>query len=107
MPFQPTSASIDPEYQLISNANVITGFNSIESVIVNVYPNPVSDELNVSTGKAGHKIVRVLDLSGKVVKQSFSDEANFKLNIEHLASGTYYLEVKTDSLVGRHLFIKN
>lgn len=57
---------------------------------VNVYPNPTTDVLNIS-GIDKFKAT-VLDQAGRVI---LTRESDTKINVSHLASGSYYLVINT------------
>ncbi|NIF06536.1 T9SS type A sorting domain-containing protein [Chryseobacterium sp. Tr-659] len=60
------------------------------SVLVKVYPNPVSDVLKVNTDQ-NFQTFEIIDASGKiVVKDQFMKE----ISIHHLTSGNYFLRLK-------------
>ena len=69
---------------------------------ISVYPNPTSDLLTIkSTDKI--KKVSVYDVSGKKVRVELIDD---KIDVRHLQSGTYLLEIQTSSGKQTKKFIK-
>lgn len=60
------------------------------------YPNPIVDVLSVSYSE---KIIQieVFDLLGKRVKVLSTSQDNVQINLSDLASGTYMIQLKTDS----------
>lgn len=69
---------------------------------VNVYPNPTSDFLQLST-KGRISNVSVTDMSGKNFKVSVTDN---KVNVRSLPVGTYILSAEADSVPVTAKFIK-
>nr|WP_297309092.1 choice-of-anchor J domain-containing protein [uncultured Flavobacterium sp.] len=69
-----------------------------------LYPNPVSNELNINAENGLELIeVSIFDLTGRKVK-SFQNEKT--LNVSDLASGTYIINIKTNEGTGTSKFIK-
>lgn len=65
-----------------------------------VYPNPISSELNVILTNSDSKIIQVeiLDLSGKkVLSQEFSNKNTFKIDVSNYPKGTYILKINNQS----------
>ncbi len=63
----------------------------------NIYPNPATNVVNITNNENMLvNQVTVYDISGKQLSmQSFNNEAEIQLNVEHLASGTYLLYLQT------------
>lgn len=71
--------------------------------VVEVYPNPVQDVLNVDYDleqTAQNLNVRILDVSGKVVLErqySQTQKDNIEFNVKQFAAGTYQLQLTTEN----------
>ncbi len=86
------------------NANVnLTPVNET-ACIVNTFPNPVKDVLNISLlSKQSQEInIRLIDAQGQMVKNIVSDNLNsgmnrFEINTSDLNSGVYYLSIQHGS----------
>ena len=68
--------------------------NTVESVIDNrneltVYPNPASEEINISTANSEANTFRIINMAGQVVHTG----KNKTVNIRHLSPGEYILTV--------------
>jgi hypothetical protein len=75
----------------------ITSISESEQVIVSLYPNPVVDNLNISSNIAVSH-VRIMDISGRMVKQIHTNLVNIaSINFSDLNSGIYLVEVVTNS----------
>lgn len=63
----------------------------------NIYPNPAINVVTITNNEnMAVQQVTVYDISGKQLSmQSFNNEAEIQLNVEHLASGTYLLYLQT------------
>ena len=66
--------------------------NTIDKTSVNVYPNPVRDQLTISTGNNKLQSVSVIDLTGKTVMKS---ETATILNLGSLVKGMYLMRINT------------
>ena len=74
--------------------------NTQNELSVNVYPNPVSDKLNVtvSLAKAGAASLRVVDITGReVMNQMYAalgaGAQKLSLDVNHLPNGLYTVEI--------------
>lgn len=81
-------------YQIMSRWGLFT--ENIEFTQVSVFPNPVSDVLNIRSISA-IKQVNILDLNGKIVYSEKISEPNslFTLPLVSLPSGLYVVEATT------------
>jgi hypothetical protein len=59
-----------------------------------VYPNPASDFIFIS-GLTDDLNVKIVDISGRIVSNTFLSDENSKINVSHLHSGVYF--IVTDS----------
>lgn len=74
---------------LVANEEYLTqGFS--------VYPNPVVDVLQIQLEQEGNYNYRIKNISGKLVQAGKINALNSSLNIEHLLSGTYIIEIAND-----------
>lgn len=94
----------------------VTGISDLKSQIdqLSVYPNPTADELNVlfTLNKAQNVSFEVTDVMGRIVSTtSFKNLAptnqNIQLSVADLATGVYFLNIKTDSGIVSRRFVKN
>ena len=70
----------------------------LKNNLVSVYPNPVSDEINIA-GNDHAKIswVQLRDLAGRIIYESdYNDLQKVKISTNGMASGLYMLSVATD-----------
>ncbi len=76
---------------------VFTAIDAVELDVVNLYPNPVSNMLYVSTGSAQSTIVTLMDISGKVLHQQTTENGNSQISMEQLSSGVYLVKVSSNN----------
>lgn len=72
------------------------GTENLESVI-GVYPNPVQDLLWLETKTDMNKEVQVIDVFGKIINTVQINSAKAKLDLSHLSSGVYLLNITDDN----------
>jgi len=66
------------------------------SNIFNVFPNPVSSILNISTdNKTINFDIKIFNIEGKMILQKSLTKANNLINVESLSKGIYFLQMKT------------
>jgi len=70
---------------------------------LSVYPNPVKDVLNIDGDHNNIAIIRIIDISGKIVKH-ITDSVN-TIDLSTLSEGLYILEVLNKNYSNRH-FLK-
>lgn len=73
-----------------------TGVNDIQSVNVNVYPNPASDRLMISSEKNLDEI-RLINTLGKIVLQQKASGKNLRVDVSGIEEGIYMLQMITGS----------
>ncbi|WP_264561810.1 T9SS type A sorting domain-containing protein [Flavobacterium sp. N2155] len=64
----------------------------------NLYPNPASNVVNITNAENMQiQQITVYDVAGKQLStQTYNNETDIQLNVEHLASGTYMLHLQTN-----------
>jgi len=67
------------------------GINENNAGNIAVYPNPANGYFTITTGQNGQ--LYLMDITGKVVKQSNVVHGNNTIDIENLASGVYFVNV--------------
>ena len=91
--------------ELLSVSTEIPG--SIE--LLEIYPNPAADFVNVIFDHRGEVRMMVIDISGKSVYSASHDAGGFssyRLDISTLNSGLYFIKVDTGNEVRVLRFIK-
>jgi hypothetical protein len=68
-----------------------------ESELVSVYPNPVSNELNITSEAGTITGVYISDIAGRIIKSEIATTGkNARLSVANLAAGNYILRIVTD-----------
>lgn len=71
-----------------------------------IYPNPASEEVNITFKEAIDTEFTVYDIFGKRMSKTSSNQANVSLPISELASGVYFLQLKSGDAVMTRKFVK-
>jgi len=74
----------------------------VDEKIFNVYPNPASTYVIIESEKVKGESLKILDISGKVVKHFKIQNSEFRIQIEDLDNGVYFIKIGTQV----HKFIK-
>ena len=81
-----------------------TGISETETGKINLYPNPVKDELTIENGELTINKITIADLSGKSIQQINGSQK--QINVSALSSGIYFVKIETDKGVVTKKFIK-
>ncbi|MBT8276808.1 MAG: T9SS type A sorting domain-containing protein [Bacteroidia bacterium] len=72
------------------------GVDDVNAVNISVFPNPTTDQLNISANETITNIT-IYNLLGQVVLQQTQDTSNVTLDVSQLPTGNYIARVATDS----------
>ena len=76
-----------------------------------IYPNPVSDVLQVNLEDINQQSVRlqITDIFGKLVKEKFIEnvKSTHQINTKILPAGIYFLNLRTNQKISSIKFIKH
>lgn len=86
--------------------HVTQGFNQPTAFVVNVeeisssnmllYPNPAVNSVVIEGLDRGANLYEIWNLSGMLIEANFLPEGQNQLSIAHLASGVYWIRIRTD-----------
>lgn len=79
---------------------------SEDQVVLKLYPNPASDELNISGLTQSPIDVKLLNMQGQIMGAYTALTDEVQLEIKQLANGMYWVEVLSNGQVKRLRFIK-
>ena len=73
-----------------------------------VYPNPVTEIINVASGKELVRSIRLIGMDGKEITSADNSAGLqvIKLNVSSISTGVYMLEIKTDSKTFQQKILK-
>lgn len=80
--------------------------NELNHLTVNVYPNPVGNELFIEFDNQGAVTIEVLDNLGKVILSKQSGESKVNLNMTAFSSGVYFIKITADKGVYTERVVK-
>ena len=86
-----------------------TVLNSSESILVSLYPNPVSNLLNIKLDEQIEQIsIDVINLNGQIVEHiNASDKMNLQLDLQHLPTGIYFVKLNINNKTTVAKIVKN
>jgi photosystem II stability/assembly factor-like uncharacterized protein len=91
-------------------SNVITNIvasNKFNDQSINIFPNPVSNMLHVSSKFENMPMeLVIMDIRGKVILNQTYTQNDITLNVEDLNSGLYFIQVKNAAQLSLTKFIK-
>jgi len=102
--FKPNSVIFDPDLWIVSaNDTIILGTKEYDlSNEISVFPNPVSDFLNINCSCRQFQKAEIYDINGMLVHpiiSNISANTNYKIDLSDLSSGIYFLKAVIDNNV--------
>ncbi|MDZ4759054.1 MAG: multicopper oxidase domain-containing protein [Bacteroidota bacterium] len=93
---------------LVIDTNIKTGIVNIKKQNFDLYPNPVSKTLFLNfNNEFPFAEINVVNVLGEtVLKQNISDTKNTTLDVDDLANGIYFIQIKTHTIFLTQKFIK-
>jgi aminopeptidase N len=92
VPFNVSNISIDPNNYIINKVGSITTSNELGNLeIVNIYPNPANNFVNVQTNTR-IKEIKLYNTHGQEIKIDF-DNQNSVINTTYISPGIYLLKI--------------
>ena len=89
------------EYVFLDSLNlysISTSVTEVENETVNVFPNPVRDNLNIQLNNKENTTFLLYDITGKkIIEHQFSDVLT--LNLQQFSKGIYFYELKNSNSV--------
>ena len=87
---------------------VSLGISENKLLSFEMYPNPVSDVLNIQLPTGTEKAeVGVFDISGRLVTSKIISSNDTSIDVQKLSNGIYLIRVSSDAKIGAQRFIKN
>jgi hypothetical protein len=82
-----------------------TGIDDIDAIVL--YPNPVNNIVNLNISPNTEYTIKVLDITGAIIHtESVFNQEVYSYNVEHLSTGTYFLQLISNNDFEVHKFIK-
>jgi hypothetical protein len=71
-----------------------------------VYPNPASTVITISTQNNNEKTIHLIDALGSVIATQITTENVLQMNIEQLPAGVYFVQIVENGIITSNNFIK-
>ncbi|HNW99478.1 MAG TPA: T9SS type A sorting domain-containing protein [Bacteroidales bacterium] len=88
-----------------------TGIDEIKNNSVSIYPNPASDEINISFFSNGNTFVKIFDITGNVILSEQIKPASGvtikTMDVKKLSKGIYFIELSSSNFKVYKKFIKS
>jgi hypothetical protein len=88
------------------NGNSINDHSGNNRHFLNLYPNPASDKVTISTDMTEHSVISVYSLQGQILLQQQIKQGKTDIDISELAKGVYILKLTSDARVEEGRIIK-
>lgn len=105
--FDPNQLTISSplfNYNLVFNKNPILSIPSFDKLEVVIYPNPVSNTLNISSENSVIDSITIYSSTGKKVLENFKIENS--IDVSNLSNGMYFIEISSGPKKSVKKFIK-
>lgn len=75
---------------------------------VQIYPNPITELLNIQLQETASGSFRMIDLSGKnILQKDFNSKSELKINTSKVEEGVYILELTIDNKIAQFKILKD
>lgn len=94
----------------VSNSNIIAVASAIEKPAFDIYPNPVSEALNIRLSEEIIDFpieIYLVDAAGRLINKTILEDFQMSMNVSNLENGFYFLQVKSQNQVFNQRFLKN
>ena len=105
--FKPDSIFFDPQLRIVSANNSlilnVTDYSFTNDI--SIFPNPVTDFLNIKFSNQQLKSAEIYDVNGRLVIPAITNTSTnneCKINVSHLSSGIYFLK----AIIGENSLVK-
>ena len=71
-----------------------------------VYPNPASTVITISTQNNNEKTIHLIDALGSVIATQITTENVLQMNVEQLPAGVYFVQIVENGIITSNNFIK-
>jgi len=96
----------DEFYMKIDNVvvDIAVGINEVSAHIVNIYPNPTNNVLNVNSSSIVRSY-RVINAIGQIVDENIVETYMFSINTSTYKHGIYFIQLETEHGIANKRFI--
>jgi len=93
--------------QIIMTGKTEVGVNELLNNKISLYPNPVTDRINLSIDINGEKTIEIFNVSGQRIFEMETGEKNIILNTGNFPAGVYNGLIKSSKGNATFRFVKN
>jgi uncharacterized repeat protein (TIGR02543 family) len=86
--------------------NMLVGIDGVAENYVRLYPNPVSDVLNIERNSSEEVVVELYSNSGSLINSFKTENVTTTFDVTTLGSGSYFIRIIGTSSTTIHRFIK-
>jgi len=98
---------VDKDGQVLFSKIVNIPLSTSSSAAINVYPNPVSNILNVDLNNNGQNVLIVIfDATGKKQSEQMQNSNHININTSGLPAGEYFIQISLNGVISNRQFIK-
>ena len=98
--FEEISGSVNVEGEDITeNVSMTVGIYDHETVDISIYPNPASNVFTISSDEQVIDQIRLINISGQLIKDIAVDAFNTQINVNDLPPGVYFMQIHTKESV--------
>lgn len=91
---------------ILKRAEVVTSLNDFAQHEIQIYPNPVKDEITIQLNRVQQFRIEITNLHGKMMYQSKETGISHKVNLLSFSSGIYFVSVKSKDFAVTHKVLK-
>jgi len=84
----------------------ISDVETITTSDITIYPNPAHDFVVIENSKLRIQNLEVLDITGKTIKQLTVNNSEYKIQVEDLKEGVYFIKLTTNNTTEVVRFVK-
>ena len=81
-----------------------TGIDEVSNDAIQIYPNPVKDQLTINNGELKIINVEIVDITGKIIS-TFNSQLS-TINVSSLQQGIYFVKIETDKGIVTRKIVK-
>lgn len=92
--------------ELTIKTHTATGVDNELELAISIYPNPVSENLNIIIGRNIDVTVQIIDVNGNQVKMVRGNKESYCIDMKNFKSGIYFVRIVTSDKVHLEKIIK-
>ncbi|GEM_PF-5501635 len=99
--------TVTKEFAITIRKTDLTDINADQSITIDIYPNPVSDMVNIKANEVIESI-DILTVSGRIVYSKVVNSEQIRINTNNIQSGIYIIRIRTEkSTVTEKIIIRH